>query len=72
MQTRNTNHHGPWLLVLCLSTVLIASCGSMRAYRSNPEVASSSDEEIEESLTDFVDKLRKERKQRKGSSKCLG
>jgi len=130
MQTRNTNHHGPWLLALCVSTVLIASCGSigdtrsikkagelaiecrtnealaaldtaetsggfskymaglervgilrdagrsdeaakaLRAYKANPEVASSSDEEIEESLTNFVDKLRKERKLRTGSSKC--
>ena len=132
MQTRSTNHHGPWLLALCVSTVLIASCGSigdtgsikkagelaiecrtdealaaldnaetsggfskymaglervgilrdagrsdeaakaLRAYKSHPEVASSSDEEIEESLTNFVDELRKKRKQRTGSSTCPG
>ena len=45
---------------------------ALQAYKSQPETASSSDEEIEESLTKFVDELRKERKQSTGSSECPG
>jgi len=133
MQTPTaTDHRSRWLLAVCVSTALLASCGSigdtgsirkagdlavecrtdealaaldtaeasggfskymaslervgilrdagrskeaakaLQAYKSQPEMASSSDEEIEKSLTDFIDGLRKKRKQSTGSSTCPG
>jgi len=133
MQTRTTtNHRSPWILAVCVSTALLASCGSigdtesirkagdlavecrtdealaaldaaeasggfskymaslervgilrdagrsreatkaLQTYKAQPEMASSSDKEVEKSLTDFIDGLRKKRKQNTGSATCPG
>lgn len=43
---------------------------ALKAYKSMPETASSDDEEIEKSLKEFVDELRKKRLERTGTATC--
>jgi hypothetical protein len=45
---------------------------ALAAYKALPEAASSSDEEIERSLDEFIEGLREERRERTGSPTCPG